>query len=475
MDTIKDFWRERHRTTRLPAGFAAALGLILLVVAGLHRPLEPAVVAATGPTAATSATASKDEAQGFLYGRVTTADGTAYQGRLRFGRDEEAFWGDYFNGSKLDNPWAAYVPDGQPRDPRPMRILGFELPFWGRPAHLSRPFMARFGDIVRIEALGRRVRVTLKSGIQFTLDRMAASDFDDGVRLWDDTGAVVDLVSWTGGIPPASHVRIRTIDLLPTARLGSVPTRLHGTVQTRGGLFSGFVQWDRQYCVGLDALNGRTADGPISLRFDTIRSIARRSGDSALVTLLDGRALVLSGTRAVGRENRGLYVDDARYGRVLVSWDAFDRVDFSNGGSGPAYTEFAPGGPIVGSVTVRGGRRLEGRIVYDLDESEITETLDAPHQGIDYTLPFGLIASIAPVGPAARGGQGARVTLHGGEDLRLEATGDLAPGNAGLLVFVEGRERPEHVTWTDIERVDFRRPPAMYPASAAGARPVFPE
>src|SRR5262245_56803556 len=38
--------------------------------------------------------------QGFLYGRVTTVAGAVYLGRLRFGGGEEAFWTDYFNGSK---------------------------------------------------------------------------------------------------------------------------------------------------------------------------------------------------------------------------------------------------------------------------------------------------------------------------------------------------------------------------------------
>jgi hypothetical protein len=95
------------------------------------------------------------------------------------------------------------------------------------------------------------------------------------------------------------------------------------------------------------------------------------------VTLLDGREIVLSGTAKVGG-NRGVYVDDPRYGRVLVSWDAFERVDFSPGGSGPAYGDFPPGRPLTGSVTTRAGRRLAGRLVYDLDESETTETLDAP-------------------------------------------------------------------------------------------------
>ncbi len=150
-----------------------------------------------------------------------------------------------------------------------------------------------------------------------------------------------------------------------------------------------------------------------------------------------------------------MYVDDRRYGRVLISWDAFERVDFSPGGSGPVYGDFPPGSPLTGSVTTRAGHRLAGRLVYDLDESETTETLDAPSQGVNYTIPFGLIASIASPSREERGAQHARVTLHDGEELQLERSGDLGEGNAGMLIFVDGRERPEYVRWTDIEQVDF--------------------
>ena len=280
--------------------------------------------------------------------------------------------------------------------------------------------MARFGDIARIEARGRDLRVTLKSGTVFPLDRFAADDFADGLRVWDGRRGVVDLDEW----------RIRSIELLPTARLEAAPERLHGTVRTGHGDFTGFIQWDREECVGPDELVGHTADGELRLRFDTIRSIARRSGDSSLATLRDGREIGLSDTREAGQGHRGIYVDDRRYGRVLVSWDAFERIDFSAGGSGPAYTDFPPGRPLTGSVTTRAGRRLTGRLVYDLDESETTETLDAPSRGVDYTIPFGLIASIAPVGREERGVQRARVTLHDGEELQLERTGDLGEGNA---------------------------------------------
>jgi hypothetical protein len=234
-------------------------------------------------------------------------------------------------------------------------------------------------------------------------------------------------------------------------------------VRTRHGDFTGFVGWNRHELVGPDELDGHTAEGELSLRFDTIRSIARRSRDSSTVTLLDGSEIVLSDTTEVGDGSGGIYVDDLRYGRVTVSWDAFERVDFGPGGSGPAYGDFPPGRPLTGTVTTRAGRRLSGRLVYDLDESETTETLDAQDQGVHYTIPFGLIASVAPLGREERAAHRASVTLHGGEELKLERTGDVGEGNAGILIFVDGREHPDYVPWTDVERVDLDRPPAMYP------------
>jgi hypothetical protein len=445
----------------IAGGVFATVLVLLALTAGymaLHQDVHPAAATspATTPSTAPAAGETHPAAEahpGFLYGRITTVDGASYEGRLRWGGDQEAFWGDYFNGSKDENLWIAHTPLERPKERRPIKIFGFEIAHWGSPNDVDRQFMARFGEIARIEARGDEVRVTLKSGTVFALDRFFASDFDDGVRVWDGRRGVVDLDS----------LRIRTIELLPTARPGAAPDPLHGTVRTRQGDFTGFVQWDREEGTALDELDGRTADGELKLRFDTIRSIARRSRDSSLVTLRDSREIVLSDTREVGRGNRGIYVDDRRYGRVLISWDAFERVDFSPGGSGPAYGDFPPGGPLTGSVTTRAGRRLAGRLVYDLNESETAETLDASSQGVDYTIPFGLIASIVPPGREERGARRARVTLHNGEELQLERTGDLGDRNGGMLIFVDGRQRPEYVPWADVEQVDFDRPPAMDP------------
>ncbi len=441
------------RSTIARGAFATLVVLLAgaAVYRALNRNAQPA--AATSPAIkpsippATQTYPAAATHQGFLYGRISTIEGRTYEGRLRWGGGQEAFWGDYFNGAKHQNPWLAQVPPERlPKERQPIEILGIKIANRESPIDVSRLFMARFGDIARIEAQGKQVRVTLKSGTVFDLDRFEASDFDDGVQVWDGRRGGVELDS----------LRIRTIELLPTPSLGAAPYRLHGTVHTRQGNFTGFVQWNRTECVGTDEVHGRTADGKLSLRFDTIRSIARGSRDSSLVTLLDGRKIALSGIEVVGDGNpRGLYVDDRRYGRVLISWDAFERVDFSPGGSGPAYGAFPPGHPLTGSVTTRAGRRLAGRLVYDLDESETTETLDAPSQGVDYTIPFALIASIVPP----------RVTLHDGEELQLERTGDLGEGNAGMLIFVDGSQRPEYVPWTDVQQVDFDHPSAMDPPS----------
>jgi hypothetical protein len=453
---------ERHTsiTKARIAGGALAIVLVVLLafVAGrvlkhtLEHEQEPAAVVSPA-TILSIAEPAPAAHQGFIFGRVTTDDGAIYEGRVRFGGDEEAFWGDYFDGTKEKNPWGAHAPLEQLRERRPVEIFGIEVFQQEHQVNLARPFMARFGDIARIEPKGRDLQVTLKSGTVFHLDLFAADDFADGVRVWDGSHGVVDL----------DEGRVRTIDLLTNGRPGTASDRLYGTVRTHAGDFTGFIQWNRVNGSGSDELSGHTADGELRLRFDTVRSIARKSSDSSLVTLLDGKGIVLSDRSDVGPDSLRIYVDDRRYGRVLIPWGAFERVDFSPGGSGPAYGDFPTGHPLTGDVTTRDGRRLAGRLVYDLDESETTETLDAPSQGIDYTILFGLIASIVLPAPEEPGAERAKVTLHSGEVLQLERAGDLGEGNAGMLIFVDGRKQPEYVRFTEIRQIHFDRPSAMYP------------
>ena len=436
-------------TATLAGRMFAALIVAFALVACDQSVSHDVDVARTEPSVTAAPQASLVAHDGLIYGRVTTEDGAVHEGRLRWGREraEEALWSNYFNGVKRGNPWVAFASREELPKERIsiLRVFGKELVGYDNVMDLGRPFMARFGDIARIEPRGRDILVILKSGSVFRLNRYSADDLADGVRVWDDKGGFVDIEEW----------KVRTIEFFASAQPNATASPLYGTVRTRAGDFTGLVQWDRKACLGADELVGNSTAGNRSLRFDTIRSIAGR-GDSSLVTLIDGSEIVLSSTSAAGRQNSGIYVDDHRYGRVLISWDVFERVDFSAAGTVPAYGEFQPGRPLTGAVVTRSGRRLAGRLVFDLDESESTETLDAPSQGIDYTIPFSLIASIVP-GPRDRGAQPARVTLLSGEVLPLERWGDLGEWNAGLLIWLEGRSHPEHVAWADVERVEFNR------------------
>jgi hypothetical protein len=99
-----------------------ALAVGYLTLRGDADP-APASVPAIAPLTPVEAAAQEALAAahpGFLYGRVTTHDGATYEGRLRWGGGQEAFWGDYFNGAKEENPWAALVPvERLPKERRP--------------------------------------------------------------------------------------------------------------------------------------------------------------------------------------------------------------------------------------------------------------------------------------------------------------------------------------------------------------------
>ena len=320
-----------NKETIARAAFGAVLILMLLAVAVGYRGFERNFGTDTSiPPAISPASAVEEAHPSLLYGRVAIAAGGTYEGRLRWGRGrgQEAFWGDYFNGVKSQNPWAVHVP-AEVLGKDPIKIFGIEVGGSSR-LDLGRPFMARFGDLARIESLGHEVRLTLKSGTVLITNYSAINDLDDGVRVWDRSQGVRDVGSR----------QVRTIDFLPAPGAGPLPHRLHGTVHIRSGDFTGFVQWNRNKGLGTDELGGRTADGDRRVRFDTIRSIARNA-ESSLVTLLDGREILLTGPES-GDANLGIYVDDPRFGRVLVSWDTFERLDFSPGGSGPAYGDFRP-------------------------------------------------------------------------------------------------------------------------------------
>lgn len=407
----------RQRTSRwLPLALAAALA-------------TPGLAAAAGGT------------QGFIYGRVTAQSGTVYEGRLRWNGDEEAFWGDFFNASKAKRPYEDEVPGRVLREERePIRIFGIRIGSrsW---SSSGRTLVARFGDIRRIEIhRGDEATLVMKSGMEVEIGG-GSNDVDGKIYVWDKELGEVKL-DWD---------RLQTIEFLPApANLQVTDHRLHGKVKTEIGDFEGYVQWDQEECLSSDKLDGDGPDGDMSIDMGNIRSIERRSRRASQVTLWGGRDFELDGTNDVNDENRGIYVEDARYGRVLIPWSAFERVDFSEAGSsGPSYDDFKPSEPLRGTVTDAGGKRYSGRIVYDIDESETWEILNGEWRDVEYSIPFALVRAVEP-----RDDESSRVILKSGEELVLEDAADVDGDNSGVLVIpIEGK--PIYVEWDDVKRIDF--------------------
>ena len=379
--------------------------------------------------------------QGFIYGKIETRSGSTYEGRMRWA-DEEAFWGDLFNSSKEERPYLDDVPREQRRRREPVRIFGISIGVRWENTFGGRSFIARFGDIRQIRVReGDEAVVTMKSGSEYEIDG-GSNDVGGKIFIWDGEAGEIEL-RWD---------RIRTIEFLPTpVGIEVSDHRLHGTVKTDVGEFRGFIQWDQDECLASDELDGDSRDGRMSIEMGRIRSLERYSPSRSRVMLRDGREFILRGTNDVDSDNRGIFVEDPRYGRVLVSWDAFESVEFADPGpSGPAYQEFAPAKPLHGTVTDRDGKSYRGRIVYDIDETESWELLNGQWRDVEYNIPFALIAAIVPEGRDA-----SRVVLRSGEELLLEDAADVDEDNAGVLILGENSSEPTYLPWEEVRRIDF--------------------
>ena len=380
---------------------------------------------------------------GFLYGEVTTQSGKEYRGFLRWGT-EESFWDDLFHSAKVELPYMKEVPDDERerRRRRSVRIFGHEIgdsEGWN-----TRVFICRFGDIAEIEVLrDERALVQLKNKTEVEV-RGYSNDVSGTVHV-DDAEAGKIAIEW---------------DRIETIRFSQAPasadpgvTRLYGTVQTDAGAFEGFVQWDKQECTSADILNGESEDGKMEIPMGRIRSIERQSRRSSRVELSDGRIVRLAGTNDVNDENRGIVVEDQRFGRVTIPWDTFEKVTFAPArGSGRGYGDYAALGALEGSVTGKDGAKQQGRIVFDADEEAGWEMLNGSHLDVTYDIPFALVASIERLDSGE-----CRVALRSGEQVVLEESQDVTDKNCGVLVFTGGGKSSTYLSWPDVERLDFKR------------------
>ncbi len=413
----------------------------------IHAPLVVLAIFWSAPLIAqTATTTAVDDAGGFIYGRVTTSVAT-YEGLLRWG-NEEAFWGDHFNGTHDTGHWsdAAYSTRETGRQGRrrePLKLFGITIGLRWDDSNVQHLTALRFGDIERLDIDNQDVTVRLKGGEDLVLDG-GSNDIGAKIRVLDPTLGAIE-INWD---------RIERIVFLPLpagSEIKAPTTRLFGTLISEAGTFTGFIQWDLDECLATDVLDGESADGDHEIPMGQLATIERRTRSSARVTFNDGRTLVLDGTKDVDHRNSGIFVETNDLGRVLVSWDAFERLDFSPPpNSGPTYDSYAPTRPLHARIATRDGQNLQGRMVYDLDESSTAEILNGEGEGVEYHIPFSLISRIEPLDDSSR------ITLVSGTSLHLDGVVDVDNGNSGILIFESDQGPAKHIPWRNVAQIDFR-------------------
>jgi hypothetical protein len=399
------------------------------------------LVAVAGPATADN--------RGFIYGRVTTESGTEYEGFLRWGK-QEAFWDDIFHSMKTELPYADvamdYIEDHY--DERDRKSRGGEMKVfrwkieWEDDGYSSRVFSARFGDIESIRVTGDdEAEVTMRSGQVYDVEGYS-----------DDVGGRIHVLDGSLGEIDLRWDRIETIEFMAAPRDATPPARrLYGLVETEIGEFEGYIMWDKEECLSTDLLDGESEDGDLSIEMGRISSIEPRGRSSSIVILDDGRKLRLRGSNDVNDDNRGIMIENERYGKITVAWDSFDRLEFRDPpGSGRGYDDYARQGVLLGTVVDADGREHSGQIVYDVDESESWEALNGRDRDVEFAIPFEMISSIAPYGRDS-----AVVTLRNGEEIELEDSQDVSDSHDGILVLDEQGEVLSWISWDDVEIVRF--------------------
>lgn len=386
--------------------------------------------------------------EGFIYGKVFTTGGDVFEGQIRWGK-EEAFWFDFFNATKQENSFLRYL------DRDEIDELERRSDEWGgrwarkwfnfsnTNGEFNHTFVCQFGDIKSLTVNSRnRVEMELKDGQRLRLD--------DGSN---DVGAKLRIMDAELGEVQVNWDRLDKVEFMDTPKHleASFGDPIYGTVKTRRGDITGFIQWDHDERLGSDKLDGETRDDDFSIPFSNIKSIAK-SGRGVDIVTKRGRDMHIWGSNDVNSENRGIIVNTPGMGRVDIPWREFESVEFTEmpDNTMPSYGEYVKPKSLSGTVTTVKGESFSGKIVFDLDEELDIELIQGESDDIEYLIPFRAVKRIHP-----KNYHYSELELKNGEKLVIGNSQDVSEKNYGILVF-QDEDNYKYIAWEDVEEIVFK-------------------
>ncbi len=390
-----------------------------------------------------------DGSSGRVYGTLTTVDGDTYTGLIRWDRNEPS-WVDVLDGTKeLPQTHAEKSRRKYHEKESSIEIFGLKIGnshvSWGD--NFSAQSGIRMGHLKSLEAIDDdKAMLTLKSGEQVEFEG-GSTDIGSDVReiiVEDNKEGEIEFV-WSD---------IDRIDFAqaPSDVSSNFGDRLYGTVTSRrGDTYTGFVAWDVDEALGNDILDGEEDGRARKIKFNKIASIERYSSNGATVTLKTGESMLLRGTNDVNDENRGIVIGDPGFGQVVIPWDEFDKIEFSEKYKPVSYDDFKPSTPLYGTVTTEDGKTYTGQIRWDDDEQYTWELLNGEYHDIQFELELGLVKQIEK-----RSYRSSDVTTLDGRTFRLRGSNDVDEDNKGIFI-KSGTDDEVEVDWEDFAKVEFAK------------------
>jgi hypothetical protein len=381
--------------------------------------------------------------RGRICGVVYSRDGETFEGPIRWDKNE-AFWDDILDATKKREGRYA---EGRRRERR-ISIFGINITWDEEGSESKATSGIKFGYLKTLKRRSRdRAILELRNG-----DRVmfygSSTDVGSAVRgiVIDDSKEGEVEMDWDD----LDLIEFGECDPHQAAR---PERRLYGEVETRrGDTFRGFITWDVDELFYSDILDGEEKHRNRKIPFKRIKSIERRSSSSARVYLRNGDRMKLSGTNDVNSGNRGIEVKDPDFGRVIIQWEDFDRLEFLDEGEKHllTYDRFEDPEPLYGVVYDEDGDSYEGFIRWDDDETDSWELLDGEYRDIEMDVEFSQIAEIKKVSSRS-----VRVTTRGGNSFKLSGSNDVNDENKGIFVTTEDGDEIE-LDWYDFDKVIFK-------------------